>query len=266
MVKSKLFLFPILLLFLVFANAALVSADFNFNLTVKYTNGSIVDNATVSLLEFDFNMGPPTLNQTHTNYTNSNGVAFLSGLTNASGKFYQLNVLLNESGNIKYVGPILHEFPAEMFQYGLSGAEVYLEEAVAMNITVYYGTNSSIYMSRGYDIIDGEYGNHLGFLDESGGVTDNLIYLPLNGTYSFNIHPNETAPLSVAYEADGCLNSTGVSAGDVVSCSINGTVLFRQVYGYLNTSALSGFDSLNGINYVLEAGDRVFAEAAFTNV
>ena len=57
-----------------------------------------------------------------------------------SQTFYKLDVIVNVSNNISYVGPLFPYFEASTFQQGISGSDVFVEDAIGINITVYNST------------------------------------------------------------------------------------------------------------------------------
>jgi len=265
---------------------------FDFNVTLKYHNGTVVPGANFTLTEYavygeSFGGGGPEINATFTNLSDSNGIVRIGGITNgsdnlvprnssgsiASDSFYALSARLNNSENVTYVGPIIPNFNTLIFEEAISGSFIYLEPAIGINITVYNSTNPSQLLGRGIDVVDGEFGNHLSASSDNQSLTDSVVYLPLNSSnsakanYSFSFYGEAIPPMSVKFGPDEfftstCdMNSTRYNAGEVVSCSINSSINLVHVSGYFNSSSVMGWnaDTYDGVNYLIMPGERIYA-------
>ncbi|HIK02050.1 TPA: hypothetical protein H1008_02955 [archaeon] len=294
----KTVLFAFFISFFLFAGAV-HATTFDFNVTVKYQNGTVVPNANVSVENYSMSGTGPSLNNVISVLTSSTGFANFSGtnvLSNSSNEFYNLVIHVNNStavagasptrNYVTHTSPVLRMWPWQMYRYGITGSTMFVEPAVMLNITVHNGTNVSLgsnpghLMSRSYDIIDGKYGGNLVYksassLGATGNNVSDIIVIPLNQTYIFGVYPNQSAPFNVKYGPDknytasvaGCdLNSTRYSAGDLIHCHVNGTVESVNITGMININGLNGsLQNLTGLNYQLESG-RVYGSGSFSDI
>jgi len=130
----------ILILFMFILSMSIVAAvDFEFNGTVKYENGTAIENANVSLLIKDSSWADlmQPINQ-----TNASGWFNFTVPADASYT-YQLSIFYHNSTTVTHIGKSLPSFPYSEISAVFANT-YYLEEAGTINITVKNSTGSII--------------------------------------------------------------------------------------------------------------------------
>ncbi len=248
------------LLFLM-VSISTVSA-FQFNGTVKDTDGSLLNNSLINITVRNMN-GFSVVGYNAT-FANASGWFNLTVSENAQWMYEPKITWANAStGAVEYIGQSLPAFPQEMIQQ-VAGTTFYLSAAGTINITAINSSGSRIpfeYQIKdqklGYSIA-ANFGNH---------VNEAIINVPRNRNYSLMIYPNQSMPVSFNwnnFSSSASYNLSNISRYNVTTKTLayqfNTTMVMKRVSGYLNYSGISGWNEFTVIPYLLEPGNMVHVE------
>ncbi|MBI2452500.1 hypothetical protein HYV50_05520 [Candidatus Pacearchaeota archaeon] len=255
MVKERdILLLGVLIIFL----SLNFSSGFDFNGTVKDTNGNALNNSVVNITVRNSNFQIIGYNFTT---TNASGWFNLTVAENSSW-FYEPKITHTNGTFIDFIGQSLPAFPSLIYNT-LSSTTFYLRDAGTINITAINSSGGRIAFR--YQIKDQKLGYPIADNFESN-VNEAIINIPRDRNYSIMIYPNQSMPVSFNWN-----NFSASSSYDVNSLSkynfttktlqyqFNTTLQMKRVSGYINYSGISVWNEFTVVPYLLEPGNMVHA-------
>ncbi|MBZ0174572.1 MAG: PGF-pre-PGF domain-containing protein [Candidatus Methanoperedens sp.] len=242
------------MLFLVFI--AGTASAFNFQgYAYDETKGGL-NGTNASIEVYSFGPQGPQLQTTHSNLSNTSGYFNVSGVTDNPLYFYKIVLRhFNATNNtIDYIGQSLPEFPYPQILQLTMGSPIdfYLRPGGTINISA-VNVTGAVTTFR-YQIKDTRLGYPIASNFNSE-ISNALVYVPANRSYSIMIYPNQSFPVS--YD----LNNLTTYTDNYANISFNTSNLLRRVTGYANLSnGSSNFTNLNIIAYLMEPGSMIFQD------
>ncbi len=242
----------ILLATMIFGIAAGTASAFDFRgYTYNETGGMPLDGTNITIEEYVFVGGPPSLIATYSAASNETGYFSVTSIPNNQASFYKIIIRHFNAGKLDYIGQSLPQFPYPEISHLANGTPVtfYLRPGGTININASNGTANFAFR---YMVKD----TRLGYpIDQnfSADVFNATVYVPRERNYSIMIYPNQSFPVSYELVQD---NFT--SPNYTVNITFNTSSILRRVSGYANLSdGSAGFNDLRIIGYLMEPGNMV---------
>ena len=235
---------------------------FEFNGTVRSLNGNALNNSLINIT-IRSSAGFSVVGYNFTS-TNESGWFNLSVDENVAWMYEPKITWKNSSsGAIELIGQSLPSFPSEMVQQ-VAGTTFYLKPAGTINITAINSTGGKVAFN--YQIKDQKLGYSVA-ADFSNKVNEAVITVPRDRNYSLMIYPNQSMPVSFNWNnlsSAGSYNISNISSYNFTTKTLhykfNTTITLKRFSGYINYSAISGWNEFVVLPYLLEPGNMVHVE------
>ena len=261
----------ILILFMFILSMSIVAAvDFEFNGTVKYENGTAIENANVSLLikgsSWADLMQP-------INQTNASGWFNFTVPADASYT-YQLSIFYHNSTTVTHIGKSLPSFPYSEISAVFANT-YYLEEAGTINITVKNSTGSIIPNNEfAVQIKDTKLGYPISTTANIGTKNYSMYYVPKGRNYSIMVYPASGSPqtfIPVSYDwsnftsivpynitsnAMSHYNSDTVTVTKEFNLNVTRATIVGNL-NYFNMSEIYGWSEMTVMAFLLEPNNII---------
>src|SRR3989344_3760967 len=234
---------------------------FEFNGTVKDTNGNRLNNTLVNITISSMgNNGPLAITYVSSN-SNASGW-FNMTLPGNSAWMYKPVVRHTNytTSTIDYIGGSLPDFPyGEFSQIGTTN--FYLKEAGTINITAINSSNDRITFN--YQVKDTKLGYPIAYSFETP-ISEIIVYVPKDRNYSIGIYPQNSMPISYNWNNFSSTSSytSGLMSYNATTSTLkkqfNTSMSLNRYTGYFNKTGISGWNSLVVVPLLLDSGNMIF--------